>query len=261
LVGICYLVASVEGAYFGFILSSMLLILTCVLGDRLILILSEARKTSKSNDLTSTIQNYAFRLGVKGVEVYSTKKYQMNILSVCNIFGRTSVIIGEQLYDSLTPAELKTVVYSTLFRAKEGDVTLKTITAISLTIFYFPFAVLNFNFFKFFRLKPFSDKKRVTSLSNIFVHFIIYPINLLRVRLFQNKSKIERFDRMLLDLIDCKNELYSAIFKISRLKQDKYGHISDFYVEDLSIASNFNSSLENSLVGIGFKSEDRLKSL
>ena len=244
-----FLVFPSNGEHYGLAFGASTLIFLSLFSKQIILSLLSAKKF---DDLSTSdiVRNYCYQLGISPVQIYQTPIFNNNLFYLDSFLFGSCLIFGNNLKSDLNPREMKILIFSSLFKIKEGKVKYKTINSLLFAFFSCPAYLFS------------KTKSNILLLVRGVIYFIISPVLLLRMWLFKKKKNIINFDQRIILHTEDKKDFASAIYKISQKEFEASGKLFYFcgsVMENLSIAFNQRKNLLEDLLKIKLLNEERYR--
>jgi hypothetical protein len=233
------------GELYGFGFSIFVLIIIMFCADKFILGIVHAKKTHVPHRFKEVAANYACRFGVNKINVYSSQLYVNNIYFTNSTFGTPSLIIGRNLFSSISDEELEVLIVAALWRIKAGDAGFRTIASLILSLYSLPLLLI---------------KNKSGKLASV-INYFIFPLNLIKFIIFKTKSSEILSDHKIFKLGSSKEAFSSAIYKVSLMENKQIGAFSSSIVQYLAIADNKSNEMMNTLSFLGMRVEAKYSNL
>jgi hypothetical protein len=195
-------------------------------GEKIILLLSKARYVTDDEKLINQIRNFCTHLEVLEVKVYWSHIFYNNIYYVNSYWGTPSIIIGKEVYNSLTKTELNSLIYATILRIKSDESKHRsTINILTLILFWWVFYFNNF-------LK-----------NHNFLQHLLYPAFFMRKIIYSKSEDSNYFDKEIYKYDNLKREYVSALFKVSKFHLCNPFSVGSFVLSGLSHSTNYSEEM------------------
>ncbi len=226
LLGILFDLSS--GLWIGLSVGFFICLFISLWGEKIILIFAKARYVTDDELLINQVKNFCTHIGIAEVKVYWTSVYVNNLYYVNSQFGKPTLIIGKNLYQSLTRNELNSLIYASLLKIKSKEAQQRSFASLLFFILYSPIYIL----------QNILANKASVKILDVF----LYPAYSLKSKIYEKPNDVFDFDKIVGKHDGLRNDYVSALFKIAQLPS----------IQELSIGS----LLLNDLVHVKNQTED-----
>jgi len=217
-----------------------------VWGEKLILINVKARYVTDDELLINQVKNFCTHLEIDFVKIYWSNIFINNLYYTNTYFGKPALIIGRNVYNTLTRNELNSLIYASLLKLKGREAKHRTTSSLIFLVLYSPV----------YLLRSIISYEPALKIINIF----LYPAYFLKSKVYSTKDII-LFDKKVGNLRGLKNDYISALFKVSQLQVCNEKSIGGLLVNDLCHVSNLTEDALWNLLIEQVSIEDRVKAL
>jgi hypothetical protein len=242
------LVLPIYGKLIGFSIGAFFLLLFILIGDKLFLMMMDAKKVDGSHYVLDYLRNISCRLEIGESELYFSNRELNNIFCTSNMFGKSIVVIGKNLEKKISSNEMKALLFLALYRNREGDSRYKTVISLIVALLSWPLYL------------PF-EKIMGGHFILSFINFFVYPMITIKRKFFRNKSLIFHYDQVVVRKLDARRELSSAINKLMNIEQYYSPFNLNSIVYDLALVDNYTNDVLSNFVNIGFTANERYQKL
>ena len=207
----------------GFIVSVLFLIVFSLWGEKLVLYYAKARYVSDDEVLINQVKNFSCHLGLKEVKIFSSATFANNVYFTQAYYGRPTLIIGKNIFLSLSRKELNSLIYASLLRLKSRDSCRRTMVSLIILVLFSPVYFIRKIAAR--NLKPYLD-------------IFLFPGYFLKNIIYTNPSIAMALDMEVAQLEGLRKEYISAIFKLSRMEASSTLTPGDFILYELSHIPN-----------------------
>ena len=225
---VCFLIIPPYGGLLGLIFSVFLIGILVLIGDKILLAAIQARPLGVDNDLISTSKNLSCHLEMEEVSLFCSAKCGNNLYFFDGPLGKSSIVIGDELFKILSFRELKAVLYQALCMIKKGEGRLRVFASLPFIPFCFLFSGKNHKG---------CDQYYCRSI----ISFFLFPMSVLRDSVL--KWREEEVD------LSKNRDFLSSFFKIRNLGGGGQTDILEDVIKFFTVVQNDNDRLISSLVG------------
>ncbi len=234
------------GLPIGMFIALVLLSVFAIWGEKIILINAKARYVTDDELLINQVKNFCCHMEIDYVKIYWSNIFVNNLYYTNSYFGKPTLIIGRNVYKSLTRNELNSLIYASLLKLKGNEAKHRTISSLIFFILYSPV----------FLLISIVSYEPAVEIINIF----LYPAYFLKSKVYGTKD-IYLFDQEVGNLRGLKNDYISALFKVSQMPVCNEKSIGGMLMNDLNHVSNLTGDAIRYLLIEELSVEERVKAL
>lgn len=236
-----YFFYSIKIALVTFFFLSVLLIVFLRWADKVILIFTFARYVNADEALISRVQNLCTLLKISGVNVYWSDVFKSNVYFASSYWGKSSIVIGRDVYRNFSANELISLIYASLLRIKSNEAKRRTLVAVLLAAYYAPVYAVRFALGR-----SFHDFDR----GNYFFKIFSYMIISFKLRLYAHNKELIVFDQKVAQFYNLRKDYLSAIYKLGHLSLNAKGmFVGELLITGLCHAQNsYNEVIGNILL-------------
>lgn len=192
----------VNGFWAGLIIALLTLAFFARWGEKLVLIFAKARYVTDDEALINQVKNFSAHLGMPDLKVYWSNVFVNNLYFTDAYWGEPALIIGKNVYQTLSRNELNSLIHAALLRVRSGEARNRTFTTLIFFTLYSPVYLIR-------ALLPDKWKNGI--------RFFLYPAFVLKSKLYEKDSELFKFDYEVGKMSGLKKEYISALFKIAHL--------------------------------------------
>lgn len=237
--------------HFGFLIglgiSLFIFILFSFFGEKFILIFAKARYVTDDEALINQVKNFCCHCEIPEVKVYWSSTFVNNLYYTNSYFGKPSLIIGKEVYDTFTRNELNSLIYASLLKLKTNEAKHRTIASLIFVILYSPVYLLRLQL----------GQGNIANALSIF----LYPAYYLESKIYDESNEILLFDNEVAELEGLRKDYLSALFKISHLPACRENSAGALVMSGLTHVKNQASEVVNDLFISRVSIKDRVKAL
>jgi hypothetical protein len=235
------------GLQIGLFISLFIFLILSVWGEKFILIFARARYVTDDEILINQVKNFCCHCEVPDVKVYWSSLFVNNLYYVDSYFGKPTLVIGKNVYKTLSRNELNSLIYASLLKLKTNEAKHRTMASLIFFVLYLPVY--------FFR--AFVKNIYMLNVAN----FFLYPPSFLKAKLYEKKAEVFGFDQQVAKLEGLKKDYISALFKVNHLLATNELSIGSGLLNDLNHVKNQTADVLNFLLIESVSVEERAKQL
>lgn len=231
----------------GLIVAGALFILLSILGEKFILIFAKARYVTDDEILINQVKNFCCHCEIPDVKVYWSYLFANNLYYVNSYFGNPTLVIGKNVYKTLSRNELNSLIYASLLKLKTKEAKHRTMASLIFFILSIPAYVM----------------RSLTQNTKVIkgINFFLYPSSYLKSKLCETKSAIFKFDLRVARQEGLKKDYISALFKVSHLLACHESSAGEGLLNDLNHVKNQTEDVLSYLLIGNVSVEERAKEL
>lgn len=212
------------GFFVGVIIAVLILMVLSAWGEKLILFFARARYISDDEIFINQVKNFCCHCEIPEVKIYWSNVFVNNIYYTNSYFGKPTLIVGRNVYNTFSRNELNSLIYASLLKLKMSEAKHRTIAALVFLILYSPI----------YFLRLMITNKQAKKALDVF----LCPAYFLKSKLYEKEVEVLSFDREVGKLNGLKKDYISALFKISRLPVCGEGTIGELLIDELNLVKN-----------------------
>ena len=189
-----------HGFYIGPLMGIVIALIIFYMGEKIILIFARARYVTDDELLINQVKNFCTHVGVAEAKVYWSNVYVNNFYYAHSQWGIPTLIIGKNVYKSLSRTELNSLIYASLLKVKNNEAKHRTIATLIFFMLYSPL----------FALKAIFKGELSSRVLNTF----LYPAYYLKSMIYERPEVVMKFDQKVGSHLGLRKDYLSAIFKI-----------------------------------------------
>ncbi len=236
-----------SGLWFGIGIALFLLLVFFKYGEKIILSVAKARYINDDDILVFRIRNLAYLNSIPEVKVYWSDVYSNNIYCTQSYRGTPSIILGRNLYSTLSKNELNALIYSSLQMIVNREVVNRTVFNLLMMNLLAPIKLISI-LFKKISYKP-------------LFQVLLLPTYYLKNALYDDVNNLLGTDKKVVQLSGLKYEYASALFKVSNMEFKGRDELSNFVMTYMGIVENKNTEVLKDLISTSITMKERLREL
>ncbi len=235
------------GLVLGLMLAALIFLILATWGEKLILIFAKARYVTDDEILINQVKNFCCHCEIPDVKVYWSNLFVNNLYYINSYFGNPTLVIGKNIYKTLTRNEPNSLIYASLLKLRTNEAKHRTMASLVFFTLYLPV----------YLMRSLTQNDQIAKVFSLF----LYPSNYLKSQLYEKKSEILKFDKRVANLEGLKKDYVSALFKVSHLLTCHETSIGGSLLNDLNHVKNQSEDVINYLLIESVSVEERAKEL
>ena len=235
------------GLLFGLSLALVIFLFISFWGEKIILVFAKARYVTDDAILINQVQNFCCHSEIPEVKIYWSNVFVNNFYYTNSYFGKPSLIIGKNIYNTFQRKELNSLIYASLLKLKSNEAKHRTVAGLIFLILYSPI----------YFLRSLTGNESAVNALNIF----LYPAYFLKSKLYERKEMVYSFDQEVGKIDGLRKDYISALFKVNHLPACNESSIGALLMNELNHIKNQTSDVFSYLLVENVSVEDRVKAL
>jgi hypothetical protein len=211
------------GIVTGIGFSILLFMIFSFWGEKIILYFAEARYVTDDESLLNQVKNFSCHLGLRNVKIFTSVRFPNNIYYTRAYWGEPTLIIGKNIFNTLSKNELSCLIYSSLLRLKSLDACHRTMVSLILSVLLLPVYLF---------------RRMFSKLIKSYLIIFLYPGYFLKSFMYASSDVSILLDQEVISLPGLRKEYITSIFKISKLESDSNFTAGDYLLYQLSHIPN-----------------------
>jgi hypothetical protein len=236
-----------HGFYIGPIVGGLISLMIFYMGEKIILVFAKARYVTDDELLINQVKNFCTHVGVKEAKVYWSNVYTNNFYYAHSHWGVPTLIIGKNVYKSLTRTELNSLIYASLLKIKNNEAKHRTIATLMFFMLYSPL----------FALKSLFQGELASRVLNTF----LYPAYFLKSMIYERADVVMKFDQLVGSHQGLRKDYLSALFKIHQLPSIRELSVGGLLINDLIHVKNQTDDVFGGILIEKVSVDERVKAL
>jgi hypothetical protein len=236
-----------RGFYFGPIVGCVIALIIFYMGEKIILVFARARYVTDDELLINQVKNFCTHVGVSEAKVYWSNVYVNNFYYAHSQWGKPTLIIGKNVYKSLSRTELNSLIYASLLKIKNNEAKHRTIATLIFFMLYSPL----------FALKSFFKGELASRVLDTF----LYPAYFLKSKIYEKADVVMEFDQKVGKHLGLRKDYLSAIFKIHQMLSVRELSVGGLLINDLIHVKNQTDDVLGGILIEKVSVDQRVKAL